>query len=65
MRLPHLNDAASSHAAWTSAARNGAAVEFPPSRIVDGINPQGCCGVRVCVPLVGCHCEGVESPLCG
>lgn len=29
-----------------------------------GIQPQGCCGVQVCVPFVGCHCAGIESPYC-
>lgn len=29
-----------------------------------GIQPQGCCGIQVCLPFVGCHCVGFESPLC-
>jgi hypothetical protein len=29
-----------------------------------GIQPQGCCGANVCLPLIGCHCLGVESPFC-
>lgn len=29
-----------------------------------GIQPQGCCGVEVGAPLVGCHCLGVDLPFC-
>jgi len=29
-----------------------------------GIQPQGCCGVNVCIPFVGCHCLGIQSPFC-
>jgi hypothetical protein len=29
-----------------------------------GIQPQGCCGLNVCAPFIGCHCLGFDSPFC-
>jgi hypothetical protein len=29
-----------------------------------GIQPQGCCGAKVCAPFIGCKCLGIELPFC-
>ncbi len=65
MRLPHLTSAVRIHAGENNAtqfvsSRDGRQL----SAHLGGVEPQGCCGAKVCLPLVGCHCSGIESPLC-
>lgn len=60
MRLPHLN----------AADVNGARVieregqDPPRANDAQAVQPQGCCGAKICGPLGICTCLGVESPFC-
>lgn len=60
MRLPHLTgaDATNDRAATRDLS------DRPAARDAQGVEPQGCCGAKICGPLGVCTCLGVESPFC-
>jgi hypothetical protein len=59
MRLPHLTAEATS-----DRDRIGALSERPAALEAQNVEPQGCCGAKICGPLGVCTCLGVESPFC-